>query len=88
RRIFRDMGAAGSKSSSETKLASVKEEIRVICDEYISFVQYTSAMIDVTLDSLDQEVQGYLQDAKKEHNFSEDDMKELESYWNNQRVSV
>lgn len=82
------MGAAGSKSSSETKLASVKEEIRVICDEYISFVQYTSAMIDVTLDSLDQEVQGYLQDAKKEHNFSEDDMKELESYWNNQRVSV
>ena len=82
------MGAAGSKSSNEASLAVAKEELGVICDEYISFVQYTSAMIDVTLDSLDQEVQGFLQDTKKVNNFTDGDMSELESYWHNQRVSV
>ncbi len=82
------MGAAGSKSSNEASLAAAKEELGVICDEYISFVQYTSAMIDVTLDSLDLEVQGFLQDTKKVNNFTDGDMSELESYWHNQRVSV
>ena len=82
------MGAAGSKSSSEASLATAKEELRIICDEYISFVQYTSAMIDVTLDSLDQEIQGFLQDTKKVNSFTDGEMNELENYWHNQRVSV